>query len=141
MNHDCEDAATEEDWSHHLQGTVAGKDEDEHHKFSYYDTVVFPLSLPLSGARMEHQQQQQQLCMKLRCVNRLTPLDMLDLSNGAGDATGNRVWMGAVFFLECMVRPLPLCARSRSRLSAGVNTNTDTDTTASASGSASTSTS
>jgi len=27
--------------------------------------------------------------MELRCVDSLTPLDMMDLSNGTADATGN----------------------------------------------------
>jgi len=39
-------------------------------------------------------------------VGSLTPLDMVDLSWGRSDATGNRIWMGALLFVECMARPL-----------------------------------
>ena len=98
----------EEDWSHHLagskrddDGTACGGTPPDRNRFAYYDTVVFPLSEPSGSGKP--------LSMELRCVDGLTPLDMLDLSSGVHDATGNRVWMGAVLFLESMVRPLPLC--------------------------------
>ena len=46
--------------------------------------------------------------MTLYCVQALTPLDMLDLWHGRADATGNRVWLGALFFIEVFVRrPVP----------------------------------
>ena len=36
--------------------------------------------------------------IQLRCVKALTPLGMINLYNTAHDATGNRIWMGALFF-------------------------------------------
>lgn len=33
--------------------------------------------------------------LRIRCVQELTPLDMLDLANGLCDATGHTVWTGA----------------------------------------------
>ena len=86
--------------------------------FSYYDAVFVPLSANASGRKsmkslpeeaqpldQPHSQQQPHV-MEVRCMESLTPLDMLDLSNGLSDATGNRIWMGAVLFMECMVREL-----------------------------------
>lgn len=102
----------EDDWSNiMMQG-------DEHgNQFTYYDKSYFPLQvLPLHECKGDsvsisgNSNTQIPLTMELCCVNSLTPLDMLDLSNGEHDATGNRVWMGALFFMECMVRPCRLAA-------------------------------
>jgi predicted nicotinamide N-methyase len=40
--------------------------------------------------------------LTVACVTHLSPLDMMDLSWGAQDATGNRVWMGALLFIESL---------------------------------------
>ena len=69
--------------------------------FEYYDTLAFPLSPTTSNTTTSTS------TMVLRCMDSLAPLDMIDLSNGRCDATSNRVWMGAVFFMECMVQQLP----------------------------------
>lgn len=116
----------EEDWSQFIitndnaESTANALDENYHQdqSFSYYDTVLVPLSAGnetflASDANIngEKQSQSKHLVMEIRCMESLTPLDMLDLSNGFSDATGNRIWMGAVFFLECMVRQISLQAR------------------------------
>ena len=94
----------EEDWSNLNHGS----------DFEYYGTNIFLLSATIieeettiistTGTTV---QLNRPLQMNLRCVESLTPMDMLDLSNGTADATGNRIWMGALFFIECFVRPLP----------------------------------
>ena len=38
--------------------------------------------------------------IRLQCVKELTPFDIMRLYNGDHDATGNMVWMGALFFAE-----------------------------------------
>jgi len=38
--------------------------------------------------------------LQLRCVEALTPLDMLDMYWGAADNTGHRIWLGARAFVE-----------------------------------------
>ena len=48
------------------------------------------------------------MTMTIHCVESLTPLDMINLSNGHHDSTGHRIWMGALFFIECFVCPLEL---------------------------------
>ncbi len=115
----------EEDWSQFttngdVESTANALDANYHQdqSFSYYDTVLVPLSAgnETSLARdaninEENQPQSKELVLEMRCMKSLTPLDMLDLSNGFSDATGNRIWMGAVFFLECMVRQISLQAR------------------------------
>ena len=68
----------EEDWSQF------GPSSDNT-MFDYYETQKFPL-----GQGVE---------MKLQCVESLTPLDMMNLSNGISDSTGNRVWSGAIMFM------------------------------------------
>mmetsp|Transcript_14949 Transcript_14949/g.32549 ORF Transcript_14949/g.32549 Transcript_14949/m.32549 type:complete len:334 (+) Transcript_14949:100-1101(+) len=51
----------------------------------------------------------------IKCVSALSPLDMIDMYHGAQDATGNRIWTGALLFLEAFARPClpPLSPRSR----------------------------
>ena len=44
--------------------------------------------------------------LQLECVDSLTPLDMTQLSTGEHDATGQCLWQGAFFFLECLDRLL-----------------------------------
>ena len=38
--------------------------------------------------------------LRVRCVAELSPLDMIDLSNGDADATGHKVWLGALLLCE-----------------------------------------
>ncbi len=111
---------TEEDWSQYIaNGDVESttnpwnSENRQDHSFSYYDTVLVPLSAKSGTSsasnadiRKESEPQSHSVVMEIRCMKSLTPLDMLDLSNGLSDATGNRIWMGAVFFLECMVRQI-----------------------------------
>jgi SAM-dependent methyltransferase len=40
--------------------------------------------------------------LTVACVTHLSPLDMMDLSWGTRDATGNRVWMGALLLIESL---------------------------------------
>ena len=53
--------------------------------------------------------------LHIKCVSALSPLDMIDMYHGAQDATGNRIWTGALLFLEAFARPClpPLSPRSR----------------------------
>ena len=46
--------------------------------------------------------------ISIQCVSALSPLDMIDMYNGSQDATGNRVWTGALLFLEAFARTLPM---------------------------------
>ena len=108
----------EEDWSQFMKTDAdSGKNayDWQNQSFSYYDTVFVPLSSereqPFDRAAKPREGKQAHphfLIMEIRCMKSLTPMDMLDLSNGFSDATGNRIWMGAVFFLECMVREISL---------------------------------
>lgn len=77
-NHQDEEVI-EEDWSQF--GPL-----NDNTMFDYYETQKFPLG-------------QQGVEMKLQCVESLTPLDMMNLSNGISDSTGNRVWSGAIMFM------------------------------------------
>jgi len=40
--------------------------------------------------------------LTIACVSTLSPLDMMNLSDGSHDATGHRVWMGVQFFVEAL---------------------------------------
>ena len=97
---------------------------EEVDRFAYYTTVTVPLSddsvpavrLPISSSASslqdsrnieEHNNTNGAVRMQLRCMEALTPVDMLHLANGTQDATGNRLWMGALFFIEAMIRPVP----------------------------------
>lgn len=91
-------AIIEEDWSKHL-----GQQSSMNSRFSHYDKTTIPLSIA-SGE--EDGRVNNPLVLEICCMNSLTPMDMMDLSYGYCDATGNRVWMGALLFIECMVRPL-----------------------------------
>lgn len=93
----------EEDWSSFMcsDGTAFGRHEE--------------MILNISGGRMSSRSYidgysneggRQQI--SIQCVSALSPLDMIDMYNGSQDATGNRVWTGALLFLEAFVRPLPV---------------------------------
>ncbi len=111
----------EEDWSRYMNisSRIGNYDQNgdfsKDYSFSYYDTVLVPLSAKMDDSidrdrdfRDGEQRQRHPLFLEIRCMKSLTPIDMLDLSSGLSDATGNRIWMGAVFFLECMVREIIL---------------------------------
>lgn len=55
------------------------------------------------------------------CVTHLSPLDMMDLSWGTQDATGNRVWMGALLLIESL-QSLKVYLESRHVLELGCGT-------------------
>ena len=40
--------------------------------------------------------------LMIACVSTLSPLDMMNLSEGFHDATGHRIWMGAMFFIHAL---------------------------------------
>lgn len=121
----------EEDWSQFMKtGADSGGNayDCKDQSFSYYDMVF----VPLSSGREQHfdrdskpregkQALQHPLIMEIRCMKSLTPMDMLNLSNGFSDATGNRIWMGAVFFLECMIREIDLRDSNQERESSSYN--------------------
>ena len=44
------------------------------------------------------------LSITCRCVKELSPLDMIDMSNGVADATGHKVWLGARLFVALLER-------------------------------------
>lgn len=123
----------EEDWSHYPNTTnrynVLSHGDADANVFSYYQTQTFSLALPcgvqnidMRGSSRGNAQSLKHtasspasdtadpgVIMKLCCLESLTPLDMLDLSTGVADATGSRVWLGAQWFMKCMViRPYPL---------------------------------
>jgi hypothetical protein len=111
---------------------IVEEDWSKFNKFEYYGTNSFPLFILenpdyRTGGADDIIAQHQPHClqMNLRCVDSLTPLDMMDLSNGTADATGNRIWMGALFFIECFVRPLPLLHADADD-AAGINSNDET---------------
>ncbi len=85
-----------DDWSHLINALPNDKHAGGLSKFSQHSETIFPLDDDTSSS----------LQMTLRCVYELTPLDMLDLYHGRADATGNRIWMGALLFIEAFVRPL-----------------------------------
>lgn len=76
----------EEDWSHIMKSSLTGTHFSNH--------SLCKISLSPSVA------------MEIACVEHLTPLDMISLSYGTSDPTGNRIWMGALAFIELFVRPI-----------------------------------
>lgn len=74
----------EEDWSAFLSGntSITGFAQHELH------------SIRISSS----------LTLDLECVSNLSPLDMMNLWNGSHDATGHKIWMGALFFVEVIAR-------------------------------------
>ena len=42
--------------------------------------------------------------LNIQCVLALSPLDMINLSQGDHDATGHKVWMGAYLFMEAIAK-------------------------------------
>lgn len=82
-----ENVIIEEDWSGFMNFSPTGT------AFSQHASVKIPLSSTVE--------------MDIACIEHLTPLDMMNLSNGTSDSTGNRVWMGAFAFIEFFASPLP----------------------------------
>ena len=74
-----EDAVTDEDWSNHIKDSSLDG-------FAEHGLEV--LELPDGQI------------IRLRCVTELTPFDMINLYNGDHDATGSKLWMGALFFAQ-----------------------------------------
>lgn len=99
-------AVIEEDWSSSYNGShnLTG--------FAQHDKVTIKLSSSSDDttcSRIPKSQQHESPSKELvlNCVESLTPLDMLHLSNGDDDSTGHRIWMGALFFMECFACALP----------------------------------
>jgi SAM-dependent methyltransferase len=82
-----EKAVIEEDWSEFMNFNPTGTG------FSQHASLKIPLSSTVE--------------MDIACIEHLTPIDMMNLSYGTSDSTGNRVWMGAFAFMEVFARPLP----------------------------------
>lgn len=82
----------EEDWSSILADTTGSA-------YKNYDCIEIFIS--------------SSTCLKINCVQSLTPLDILALSNGTGDATGNKVWTAAYFFISsfAMAYPPHICSK------------------------------
>mmetsp|Transcript_12515 Transcript_12515/g.23494 ORF Transcript_12515/g.23494 Transcript_12515/m.23494 type:complete len:391 (+) Transcript_12515:137-1309(+) len=111
----------EEDWSHILNTATHDDVHINENLFSYYQAQTFSLTFSRKKKKndkcrrdkmdivsSDDEHARDPIIMKLCCLESLTPLDMLDLSNGVADATGSRVWLGAQWFMKCMViRPLP----------------------------------
>ena len=45
--------------------------------------------------------------LTIYCASSLSPLDMMNLSTGADDATGHLIWMGALLLIESLLLRLP----------------------------------
>ena len=75
-------AIIEEDWSKHLGQSSLNS------RFSHYDKTTIPLSI---ASDEEDNKVNNPLVLEICCMNSLTPMDMMDLSYGYCDATGNRV--------------------------------------------------
>jgi len=80
------DEIEEEDWSNEMTFNNHGGRGN----YANHDDVV---KIPLGSARYSR-------IMKIHSVQSLTPLDMMALYNGNYDATGNRIWMAAHFFVK-----------------------------------------
>jgi SAM-dependent methyltransferase len=52
--------------------------------------------------------------LDLECVSSLSPIDMVHLSNGSHDATGHKVWMGALLLCEALASNATTRASSTS---------------------------
>lgn len=74
-----DDPVVEEDWSSHIKDFSLN---------GFAEHALEVLELPDGQS------------IRLRCVKALTPFDMINLYNGAHDATGHRIWMGALFFAQ-----------------------------------------
>ena len=74
-----DDAVTEEDWSIYIKDSSLDG-------FAEHGLEI--IELPDGQS------------MRLRCVEALTPFDMINLYNGEHDATGSKLWMGALFFAQ-----------------------------------------
>lgn len=83
-----EKVVIEEDWSDFMKFNPTGT------AFSQHASLKIPLSSTV--------------VMDIACIEHLTPLDMINLSYGTSDSTGNRVWMGAFTFMEFFVKPLAI---------------------------------
>ena len=93
----------EEDWSSFMcsDGTAFGRHEEIILNVS---DVRMNAKSCSDGCSNEGRRQQ----ISIQCVSALSPLDMIDMYNGSQDATGNRVWTGALLFLEAFARTLPM---------------------------------
>jgi len=99
----------EEDWSDILCGGVGGSDSScsfyQSHNMLKIDLRCPSRSLECNR-RIEDSGiiEDENWTLKILSVPSLTPLDMVGLSHGCYDATGNRIWTGAIFFVEAFGR-------------------------------------
>lgn len=84
MSTDESEHVVEEDWSTFVSETTG---------FAQHETQLVRLS-PSSSSQT----------LSIASVPALSPLDMMNLSNGNHDATGHVVWLGAFFFIEALAR-------------------------------------
>ena len=86
----------EEDWGLAMDFAVFAKHQA-------YKVYLFDEAHPIANQSSNEQQESSELDhFLLECVESLTPLDMMNLSGGIHDATGNCVWTGAFFFLAAI---------------------------------------
>ena len=110
----------EEDWSSFIGANNSNQSgavgSHQLTGFARHNIVTIPLSPPPphpadndNGAHdnEEHDNNDIVTSLTIHCVEALTPLDMINLSNGNHDSTGHRIWMGALLFLESFVCTLP----------------------------------
>jgi len=94
----------EEDWSmyiNHNANTTTSSSYAAHN-----DICVIPLSSDTTtNGRSKNRNDN---VMTLSCIKSLSPLDMMDLWSGKCDATGHKIWTGALFFIEVFVRDFPV---------------------------------
>ena len=81
-----------DDWSAHLSSG-----------FGHHNQIIIPLQRTAISCMGEDINDN---CLRIYCVESLTPMDMIDLWNGKNDATGNKIWLGALFFIEAFIRPI-----------------------------------
>ena len=99
MSQSCRQQVKEEDWSSFMcsDGTAFGSHEEIILNISDGRMGTSSCSNGGEGGRQQ---------ISIQCVSALSPLDMIDMYNGSQDATGNRVWTGALLFLEAFARTL-----------------------------------
>lgn len=96
----------EEDWSSIMTGGrgIGGGEESNKDEFlTGFAQHHHHVTIDLSSTSLTTKKPS----ITINCVESLTPLDMINLSNGNDDSTGHRIWMGALFFIKCFAYVLP----------------------------------
>ena len=90
-----ESTVEEEDWSALMcMGREGGEGYAKHDR-----QLITLMSSASSASSSPHTKME----LNIASVRQLSPLDMMDLSWGTSDATGNRIWLGAWFFLHSIL--------------------------------------